>query len=104
MFMFSSRNDFKILSEVLLILDFVIHIHHCIRLHLIKIIVTFSFLHIFYFLVFENSHDKGAVKYFGYEIHKHSSEVKNEYVFGNINITFVYFKHKNSRRRLSFQQ
>ena len=47
MFMFSSRNDFKILSELLLILDFINHIHNCIGLDLE--ILNFSFLHIFYF-------------------------------------------------------
>ena len=32
MFMFSARIDFKILSKLLLILDFINHIHYCIRL------------------------------------------------------------------------
>ena len=50
MFMFSSRNDFKILSELLLILDFINHIHNCIGLDLEKKkILNFSFLHILYF-------------------------------------------------------
>ena len=49
MFIFSSRSDFKILSELLLILDFINHIHYCIRLDLKTNIVNFSFLHIFYF-------------------------------------------------------
>ena len=49
MYMFSSRSDFKILSELLLILDFINHIHYYIRLDLKKNIVNFSFLYIFYF-------------------------------------------------------
>ena len=51
MFMFSSRSDFEILSELLLILDFKNHIHYCIWLDLKKknITVNFSFLHIFLF-------------------------------------------------------
>ena len=32
MFIFSSRSDFEILSELLLILDLINHIHDCIRL------------------------------------------------------------------------
>ena len=34
MFMFSSRSDFEILSELLLILVFINNIHYCIRLDL----------------------------------------------------------------------
>ena len=45
MFIFSSRSDFKILSELLLILDFINHIHYCIRLDLKTNIANFSFLH-----------------------------------------------------------
>ena len=54
MFMFSARIDFKILSKLLLILDFIYHIDYCIRCILYTVlikknIVNFSFLHIFYF-------------------------------------------------------
>ena len=34
MFMLSSRSDFKILDELILILDFINHINHCIGLGL----------------------------------------------------------------------
>ena len=67
MYMFSSRSDFKISSELLLILDFISHIHYCIRLDLKKKYCEFLIL---FFLVFGNSHDKDAVKHFGYKIHK----------------------------------
>ena len=36
MFMFFSLNDFKILIDLLLILDFINHIHYCIRLDFLK--------------------------------------------------------------------
>ena len=69
MFMFSSRNYSKISSEELLILDFINHTHYCIRLDK-KNIVNFSSYTFSIFLVFGNSHDKDAVKHFGYKIHK----------------------------------
>ena len=38
MFMFSSRSDFKILSELLHIFDFINHIHYCVRLDFKRIL------------------------------------------------------------------
>ena len=68
MFLFSSRSDFKILSELLLILDFINHIHYCIRLDYFLLWISHSYTFSI-FLVFGNSHDKDAVKHFGDEIH-----------------------------------
>ena len=68
--MFSSQNDFKILSYLLLIIDFINHIHYCIQIDIIMLILIFLILHIFNFSLFENSHDKNAVKYCDYKIHK----------------------------------
>ena len=50
MFMFSSRSDFKILSELLLILDFINHIHYFIRLDLIFYCEFFIPTHFLIFL------------------------------------------------------
>ena len=71
MFMFPARIDFKILSTLLLILDFINHINYCLRLDFKKKYCEFLILtHFLFFLVFGNSHDKDAVKHFGYKIHK----------------------------------
>ena len=102
MLLFSSRNDFKILSELLLILDFINHIHYCIRL---DYFFYYEFSHSYtfsIFLVFGSSHDKDAVKHFGIGIHK----THLKYGFGHKYHLkkFVYSKHKSSRRGLSCQQ
>ena len=69
--------------------------------------MNFSFFHSFYLsrIIFENSHDKDAVKHFGYILHtQHSTEVKNEHDFCHIDMTFVYSKRNNYRRGLPFLQ
>ena len=71
MLMFSSRSDFKILSEFLLILDFINHIHYCIRLDLKKKYCEFLILtHFLFFSYLEIRMINDAVKHFGYKIHK----------------------------------
>ena len=70
MFSISFRSDFKILSFLQLVLDFINQIYLRIRLDLIFIFRTFNSYMYFLFLVFVNSHDKSAVKHFCYEILK----------------------------------
>ena len=42
-------HDFKILSYLLPIIEFINHIHYCIRIDIIMVILIFLFLHIFNF-------------------------------------------------------
>ena len=49
-FMFSSQSDFKILSYLPLIIDFINHIHHCIRIDYYHF--YFDFLILTHFLFF----------------------------------------------------
>ena len=54
MLMFSSRSNFQILNELLLILDFINHIYYCIRLDFKKIYCEFLILtHFLFFLYLE---------------------------------------------------